>query len=619
MWRVKIRLRSLGYWSAAGTCLLAGCSKEELPPIEDTSLPEITDVDDDGIPSGEDCDDNDPTLGSIEVDADCDGVLTEEDCDDEDSQSTTVANDADCDGSLTEEDCDDTDPGLNGLDADLDGMSSCDGDCDNTTSEIHPDASDGLIADRNCDGAVEKIGSLAFSDAKILGVNESDYAGVSVASAGDLNDDGLMDFLMGAPYEDEAGMGAGAVYVFLGKAAGLTGLLSADQADFVFLGESEADNAGASIAGVGDVDGDGRDDFLVGARYNAEGGPYAGAAYLVMGGSLMGEPVRSLAEADIKFVGERYHDNAGAEVSAAGDVDGDGLADVMIGAYRNDEIHEDAGAAYLFLGAGLGASVVVDLGQADFKLVGENQDDNAGFSLAAAGDVDGDGLGDVIVGARYNADGGLYAGAAYVVMGADLDVPGVMPLSEASGKLIGEESSDYAGIAVAAAGDLDDDGLDDLLIGAPGVDDLGSESGAVYGVWGSQLIATSVVDLSEAGFKISGEMEGDNAGLSMAGVGDINGDHVEDLLLGADSNDEGANQAGAAYLVSGRRLRDAAWLSLGEADHKFLGEADGDGSGLSVSGLGDVNGDGAIDLLIGSGGDDSSAINAGAAYVISGK
>jgi len=597
-----------------------GCAKDSADDTAvDTSPPVFVDADEDGVPADEDCDDTNPDLGAQAEDADCDGLRISEDCDDTDPNANAIAEDADCDGTPTADDCDDANPDLNTRDADGDGVTSCDGDCDDQAPSIHPGASDGLIADRNCDGVVDATGSLAQADTKILGLFESDYAGVEVAAGGDLNGDGRMDFLVAAPYEDASGLGAGAVYVFLGKPGWLASTVKLDDADYRFLGEAEADNAGTALAGVGDVDGDGRDDFVVGARYQAAGGPYAGAAYLIYGSSLGPDTTQSLSEAGIKFVGERFHDNAGAAVSAAGDVDGDGLADLMVGAYRNDTQAEDAGAAYLFLGASLGAASVVDVGDADFVLVGTDQDTNAGYSLAPAGDVDGDGLGDLLVGARYDAEGGLYAGAAYVVFGAALKNPGVVLLEEVGCKMVGEEISDYAGIAVGTAGDLDRDGLADVLVGAPGVDLNGLDAGAVYGVWGSQLAGCTTMDLSEAGFRILGESPGDSVGQAVASLEDIDGDRSPEILLGVDGQDAGAAEAGAVYLLSGSRFVETGVLALDDADFRILGEADGDGAGLSVAAVGDWNGDLRADLLVGAAGDDTSAINAGAAYLISGK
>ena len=603
------------------TCLfgapLSGCSKEVVGDTGETGEPAPVDADQDGVVAELDCDDNDPALGAVSEDEDCDGLLKPEDCDDTDPASTAVSEDDDCDGTVSEEDCNDSDATLNRQDEDGDGVTSCDGDCDDEASHVYPGATDGLLADRDCDGAVSATGSLSGADLKIVGRAAGDYAGITVESAGDVNGDGFVDVLVAAPYEDENGMGSGAVYVFFGRSDGWSGDWSVDDANVRLLGESEADNAGTALAGVGDVDGDGLDDILIGARYQAAGGPYAGAAYLVYGRELQEGSTLGLGSVGVKFVGERYHDNTGAAVSAAGDIDGDGLADLLIGSYRNDTQAEDAGAVYVFRGASLGEDSVVDVTDADIVLLGESQDDNAGFSLAAAGDVDGDGLGDLLVGARYSATGGLYAGAAYVVLGTQLATSGSVSLADASCKLVGEESSDYTGLSVASAGDLDGDGMAEVLVGAPGQDRGALDAGAVYGLWATQLVGCGQRDLSEAGFVLLGEAPGDSVGLAMEGMEDIDSDGVPDLLVGVDRQDSGGEEAGAVYVVSGGALLSGGEFNLGSARHRWVGELNGDGAGLSLAALGEGNSGGAAAVIVGAAGDDTSGENSGSSYVIS--
>jgi hypothetical protein len=184
--------------------------------------------------------------------------------------------------------------------------------------------------------------------------------------------------------------------------------------------------------------------------------------------------------ADAKLVGEpRTSFDLAAIVAGPGDVDGDGHDDVLVGAPNNDEGGKDAGAAYLVLGPVTGTR---DLSLADAKLLGERNNDQAGASVSGAGDVDADGHDDLLVGAHANSEGGVLAGAAYVVLGP---VTGTLDLYYADAKLVGERREDYAGVSVSGAGDVDDDGHDDLLVGA--LSRAGASGGAAYLVYGAGL------------------------------------------------------------------------------------------------------------------------------------
>jgi len=166
---------------------------------------------------------------------------------------------------------------------------------------------------------------------------------------------------------------------------------------YQFVGEHANDYAGYWVSSAGDVDGDGRTDMLVGAYDNAQGGQSAGAAYLLLGGNLGEHRKINLSLADYKFVGEEGGDFAGIQVSSAGDMDGDGLDDVLVGAYGEDTMGSKTGAAYVVLAKSLGANKTIDLSQADFKFVGEGEDDYAGYAVSRAGDLDGDDSDDIII------------------------------------------------------------------------------------------------------------------------------------------------------------------------------------------------------------------------------
>ena len=410
--------------------------------------------------------------------------------------------------------------------------------------------------------------NLSQAHAKLTGEGPEDQAGRAVSIAGDVNGDGFDDVLVGALYEDEAGTSAGAAYLVLGP---VSGALDLGLADSKFTGEQGGDRLGHSVAGVGDVNGDGFGDILLGA-YN-EGESEEGAVYLVLG-PVSGD--QRMARADGKLTGVRAGENAGLAVAAAGDVTGDGLPDMLIGTYIGDGVEAYAGCAYLVRWPSLGER---SLAEAEARFLGVAHGDVAGWDVASAGDVDGDGLGDVIIGA-YGVSG---VGAAYLLVGP---VRGDLSLGDSDALLLGETAGDMAGYAVSGAGDVDADGYGDVLVGAYGSDTAGDGAGVAYLVRGP---VSGEVSLAAADAVLLGAVERDCAGLEVAGGGDVNADGFDDLLIGAVNDDYRGAQGGTAYLVLGPvsgsdslARADITLQSEGSQDHaaeslSMGGDVDGDG------------------------------------------
>jgi hypothetical protein len=388
-----------------------------------------------------------------------------------------------------------------------------------------------------------------FSYAKLSGVSLTDSmtssrAGHAVASAGDMNDDGYADIVVGAPFlDDEKYTNVGAAYLVFGP---VSGSLSLDSADGIWLGEHVQDRAGYSVAGLGDVNEDGVDDVLIGAYEVDTNGERAGAAYLFYGPA---DKSGSISSADAILVGEEAYDLAGWSVAAAHDTNADGLTDLLVGAHGHDAGGSIAGAVYLFRGPVEGE---LSVETADAKFIGENEVDKAGYSLAS-GDINNDGYADCIIGAPYESSGGTYAGATYVVPGP---IKGALSLTEADAKVLGEDYNDRLGFSVASAGDVNSDGFDDLLLGAPQENiEKKENAGAAYLLYGP---FSGVVDLATVTrTKFLGEDHQDIAGYSVAIAPDLDNDGFDDVLVGAPGVDiEGslAFRTGATYIFFGSGL-----------------------------------------------------------------
>ncbi len=445
---------------------------------------------------------------------------------------------------------------------------------------------------------------LGDAETKFEGASANDTFGAALAH-GDLNGDGVEDLIVGAPENDTAsGNKSGAVYVFYGPVNETD--VDAASADVTLTGVDDSDRAGYSVA-AGDVNDDGTDDVVVGAPLNDRNGSSAGIAYVVHGGNLSG--TESLAEADRKLVGASAGDRAGWAVATVNRSEGD---DVVVGAPQNSSAGQNAGAVYVVSDAD---GENVSLADAAATLEGESSGDFAGWSVAPAGDFDGDGDQDVVVGAMNNDSNAGEAGAAYVITA---NVSGTQSLSEASVKLAGDAARDHAGWSVAEAGDVNNDSYGDVVVGAPYNDQHGTSAGAAYVVHGGEDV-TGTVNLTDAGTTLLGESEDDQAGydVSSAGSGDVTCDEYADVLVGAPGNNSTAPDAGAVYLVEGSE-DPASERNLSTATATLVGEGEGDRAGQAVSDAGDVTDNGSTDVLVGAPRNDSGEVDTGAAYLIAG-
>jgi hypothetical protein len=426
-------------------------------------------------------------------------------------------------------------------------------------------------------------------DGTIAFTQDSANFGWSVAGAGDVNGDGYADIVVGARNYDNGESNEGGAFIYFGGpgAFDLT-------ADATLEANDGTAQFGRSVAGAGDVNGDGYADVLVGApNYGtvASGETDEGAAFIYFGG-----PGAFNATADAQLESNQTGSDFGASVAGAGDVNGDGYADVLIGApnYTNDQSNQ--GVALLYLG-GSGAFNQT----ADDLLHVPLANSAFGASVAGAGDVNGDGYADIVVGMPTPEGTPLLGGIVFVYYGG---AGGVDSLGYS--ELAASDDGTQFGSSVAGAGDLNGDGYADVLVGAPGFDitEGGNEGAALVYFGGVKEFSTVQDGLVESN-QGTAEM-----GFSVGGAGDVNGDGYSDVIVGVPQFDNGQDNEGAAFLyLGGQGAFDTSIDAMLESNQA------GARLGWSVAGAGDVNGDGYADVVAGAINYANGQSNEGAAFV----
>uniref|UniRef100_A0ACD5GWI3 M12 family metallo-peptidase n=1 Tax=Desertifilum tharense IPPAS B-1220 TaxID=1781255 RepID=A0ACD5GWI3_9CYAN len=396
-----------------------------------------------------------------------------------------------------------------------------------------------------------------------------------VSHAGDVNGDGFDDIIIGSLFVNES---AGQVYLVFGKNnTNPINLTNLNNNGFIADGLNTNERAGASVSNAGDVNGDGFDDVIFGAPYVNS---LAGQSYIIFGGT-NNPPVNLTNLGNRGFVinGRNNGDRSGFRVSGVGDVNGDGLDDVLI---RAIEANNRQGETYVVFGKSDNSPVNLNnLESRGFIITSPNQ---LGFGAGLAGDVNGDGLRDLII-PGFQAD--QTTGKTFVVFGKPDDDPIDLENLGAQGFVIDfpENSSNFFS---GSLGDISGDGLDDLVVSVGN----STESREAYVIFGkADNTSIDLANLGAGGFKVQGTSKGEYSALSVVNAGDVNGDGVNDLILGTISGKK------ESFVVYGKA--DSNSVDLDNLEGRGF-EIKGDGyGGTRVSGGGDVNGDGFADLIIG--------------------
>ncbi|HEY9645021.1 MAG TPA: Calx-beta domain-containing protein, partial [Chroococcidiopsis sp.] len=430
-----------------------------------------------------------------------------------------------------------------------------------------------------------------------------DFAGGVASNAGDLNNDGFDDILISARKADPSGRtDAGEAYVIFGNATGTypTSLSSLNGSNgFRLEGIARFDGNGFAGQSAGDINGDGFDDLILGARTaDANGKSDSGQAYVIFGqagGFTSSVNLSTLNGTNgFRINGEKQYDNAGHSVSGIGDIDGDGFDDIAISAVGSDpSARSNAGQVYVLFGKRGGFSSSLNLSSlpttggnaTGFRLSGLVAGDSLGYSLSGAGDLNNDGRDDFIIGATGADPNGSNSGQAYVVFGsAGLKTSGLSDLGALNGsngfRINGVAANDNAGLAVTSIGDMNNDGIDDIAIASPYADPSNPNAGAVYVVFGKTGGFSSSLNLSSLngsnGFRLTGIDADDLTGLAISSAGDFNKDGIDDLLIGAPYADPSGTSSGEAYVVYGSSSSFAASISLASLNGS---------NGLTITGI----------------------------------
>lgn len=567
------------------------CDISPPPPAEPL------DRDDDGYTTTTDCNDDDATIHPDAVEGIADGI--DQNCDARelcylDNDSDGVRPDGGATISSTDLIC------TGAREASL---TTPAGDCNDANATIHPGATeicnDGV--DQNCDDLPTPCGlygalTTDSADLSFFGTRAGAEAGYALAIADNLNGDAFPDLIIGAPFDILGGIDSGTTFILYSPFTGNDVVLLDPTLLPHFIGES-GDLSGSAIAALHDLYGNGRDDLAIGAPQALDtlqaNDTFPGGVYVVDGTSSAFSGAKSLADNAFAIFGEMDGDLLGTAITS-GDIAGDTGTDLVIGAIGYDGDSIEIGASYVISEAPID-SVTLSPDPTTFRLSGDVNEDGiesySGIALDASGDWNDDGEDDLIIAASN------YAGAGTVYL-LDGPITATRALSNADVQILGTATGDDFGWSLAV-GDLNDDGVSDLAIGAPRANRNGkADTGAVYLFYGP---ITTDLTLADADFILDGVLSKDYAGTSIAIADDINGEGLNDLLIGAPGKDTNTStkDSGALYLVYGETLRDTTspTISLVNADAIFSGTHAGDMLGSAIA-TDDLDRDGFSDVVV---------------------
>ena len=454
------------------------------------------------------------------------------------------------------------------------------GDCDDSNYQKYPGASEQPdTLDNDCNGLVDD--GINWIYGGILESNQILGEMGNISDAGDINGDGFDDIITGSTLFDNGQTDEGRVFIYNGSAGGIITTASATL-------ESNQTNAYfGSVAGAGDVNNDGYDDIIVGATGYDGATPNVGKIYIYHGSSIGINTIPATT-----FQGGFTETKIGNSVSCAGDVNGDGFDDVIAGARG---YNSNTGRMYILHGSASGVSATPAT-----SILGSQTACYFGSSVDGAGDVNGDGFDDVIVGASNYDNGETNEGRAYIYHGSATGI-----ITTPVTILENNNTESNFGFSVSGVGDINNDGYDDIVVGAPDYIVLDTAVGGAFVYLGSPAGIGIIPDIV-----IEGDRNYADLGFSVVGIGDINNDEYDDVAFGAPYYDNGQYLEGRVFIYHGNETGiDVAAPEMIERNQPSAY------FGYAVSGAGDINGDGLPDLAVSAQKFDNGETDEGAAFI----
>ncbi|MCI0514272.1 T9SS type A sorting domain-containing protein [candidate division KSB1 bacterium] len=433
-------------------------------------------------------------------------------------------------------------------------------------------------------------------DASFLGTHTAERIGYALGGNGDVNGDGVDDFLIGTFHNNTNGFDAGATYLILGKRPFNRRMLEKlTTADARFLGESRHHALGFSVVCDGDQNGDGLADILISAPAGNSSVTYPGKIYIITGRKSANWGYRFVAadSAHGAITGQNAEDCFGKCLSYVGDLNGDGKDDFIVGAPENDDARQNAGKVYLFLGRDQWSRSLLARENAQATFVLSYINATVGFSVAGVGDVNGDAIPDFLIGAPGVSEAFLIYGRREVNWGQNFN------LNDADVIFMPERTGEtHTGYRVAWAGDVNGDHVADMLISALHARPTEQFAGRVYLVFGrAGGFGTQSYNLAGANVIYTGEHYGDYAGFGLSTAGDVDGDGDAECLIGMFNQDQKKSISGKAYFVEGHPtnwnyLQPLSTVPFFECDRRYSL------CGFNLGYAGDVDGDHWGDFLV---------------------